>query len=168
MLSPGSALSRGAPLIADNNGLLFVETSALDSTNVEQAFETILKGTCTSAVLRRGPGDRGITGSLTGDAGLGRGRAAYLLCPAPHELFGAGFGVVFLAGLVSGLWCWAFHSPHPMALFIWPLGVPKAPGAPSPPVIPGLPSCCPGLLTQCLQHPAEPAVGTWGDVDGEG
>lgn len=41
----GSALSRGTLLLADNNGLLFVETSALDSTNVEQAFETILKGT---------------------------------------------------------------------------------------------------------------------------
>ncbi|XP_030329713.1 ras-related protein Rab-25 isoform X2 [Strigops habroptila] len=32
-----------ARMFADNNGLLFVETSALDSTNVEQAFETILK-----------------------------------------------------------------------------------------------------------------------------
>ncbi|KFV58703.1 Ras-related protein Rab-25, partial [Tyto alba] len=31
-----------AKMFADNNGLLFVETSALDSTNVEQAFETIL------------------------------------------------------------------------------------------------------------------------------
>lgn len=28
----------------ENNGLLFVETSALDSTNVELAFETILRG----------------------------------------------------------------------------------------------------------------------------
>nr|XP_005495349.2 ras-related protein Rab-25 [Zonotrichia albicollis] len=32
-----------AKMFADNNGLLFVETSALDSTNVEEAFETILK-----------------------------------------------------------------------------------------------------------------------------
>uniref|UniRef100_A0A8C3PMH7 Ras-related protein Rab-25 n=1 Tax=Calidris pygmaea TaxID=425635 RepID=A0A8C3PMH7_9CHAR len=32
-----------AKMFADNKGLLFVETSALDSTNVEQAFETILK-----------------------------------------------------------------------------------------------------------------------------
>lgn len=32
-----------AKMFAENNGLLFVETSALDSTNVEQAFETILK-----------------------------------------------------------------------------------------------------------------------------
>ncbi|NXY85224.1 RAB25 protein, partial [Alcedo cyanopectus] len=31
-----------AKMFADNKGLLFVETSALDSTNVEQAFETIL------------------------------------------------------------------------------------------------------------------------------
>ncbi|XP_019410973.1 PREDICTED: ras-related protein Rab-25 [Crocodylus porosus] len=31
-----------AKMFAENNGLLFVETSALDSTNVEQAFETVL------------------------------------------------------------------------------------------------------------------------------
>ncbi|XP_069463234.1 ras-related protein Rab-25 isoform X2 [Ambystoma mexicanum] len=31
-----------AKMYADNNGLLFIETSALDSTNVELAFETIL------------------------------------------------------------------------------------------------------------------------------
>ncbi|XP_039944013.1 ras-related protein Rab-25 isoform X1 [Hirundo rustica] len=35
-----------AKMFADNNGLLFVETSALDSTNVEEAFETILKASC--------------------------------------------------------------------------------------------------------------------------
>uniref|UniRef100_A0A8D0G8G7 Ras-related protein Rab-25 n=1 Tax=Sphenodon punctatus TaxID=8508 RepID=A0A8D0G8G7_SPHPU len=34
-----------AKMFAENNGMLFVETSALDSTNVEQAFETILRGT---------------------------------------------------------------------------------------------------------------------------
>ncbi|XP_042295444.1 ras-related protein Rab-25 [Sceloporus undulatus] len=32
-----------AKMYAENNGLLFVETSALDSTNVELAFETILR-----------------------------------------------------------------------------------------------------------------------------
>ncbi|KAL8184312.1 UNVERIFIED_CONTAM: Ras- protein Rab-25 [Gekko kuhli] len=32
-----------AKMYAENNGLLFVETSALDSTNVELAFETVLK-----------------------------------------------------------------------------------------------------------------------------
>ncbi|POI18547.1 hypothetical protein CIB84_017709, partial [Bambusicola thoracicus] len=32
-----------AKMFAENNGLLFIETSALDSTNVEQAFETVLK-----------------------------------------------------------------------------------------------------------------------------
>ncbi|XP_011934209.1 PREDICTED: ras-related protein Rab-25 [Cercocebus atys] len=31
------------PFLAENNGLLFLETSALDSTNVELAFETVLK-----------------------------------------------------------------------------------------------------------------------------
>uniref|UniRef100_A0A669QCW1 Ras-related protein Rab-25 n=1 Tax=Phasianus colchicus TaxID=9054 RepID=A0A669QCW1_PHACC len=35
-----------AKMFAENNGLLFIETSALDSTNVEQAFETVLKGGC--------------------------------------------------------------------------------------------------------------------------
>uniref|UniRef100_A0A8C5QGC2 Ras-related protein Rab-25 n=1 Tax=Leptobrachium leishanense TaxID=445787 RepID=A0A8C5QGC2_9ANUR len=33
-----------AKMYADENGLLFLETSALDSTNVEVAFETILQG----------------------------------------------------------------------------------------------------------------------------
>lgn len=32
------------PFWTENNGLLFLETSALDSTNVELAFETVLKG----------------------------------------------------------------------------------------------------------------------------
>ncbi|KAJ1081126.1 hypothetical protein NDU88_001310 [Pleurodeles waltl] len=34
--------SEEAKMYAENNGLLFIETSALDSTNVELAFETIL------------------------------------------------------------------------------------------------------------------------------
>nr|DBA13979.1 TPA: hypothetical protein GDO54_005001 [Pyxicephalus adspersus] len=36
--------SEEAKMYADTNGLLFIETSALDSTNVELAFETILRG----------------------------------------------------------------------------------------------------------------------------
>ncbi|CAI9543492.1 unnamed protein product, partial [Staurois parvus] len=36
--------SEEAKMYADSNGLLFIETSALDSTNVELAFETILRG----------------------------------------------------------------------------------------------------------------------------
>ncbi|CAD7674757.1 unnamed protein product [Nyctereutes procyonoides] len=40
-----------ARMFAENNGLLFLETSALDSTNVELAFETVLKG----GVCCRGP-----------------------------------------------------------------------------------------------------------------
>ncbi|KAM5129847.1 ras-related protein Rab-25 isoform 1-T1 [Mantella aurantiaca] len=35
--------SEEAKMYADSNGLLFIETSALDSTNVELAFETILR-----------------------------------------------------------------------------------------------------------------------------
>lgn len=34
----------GFAFLVENNGLLFLETSALDSTNVELAFETVLKG----------------------------------------------------------------------------------------------------------------------------
>ena len=33
---------------AEQRGLSFIETSALDSTNVEQAFQTILTGVCLS------------------------------------------------------------------------------------------------------------------------
>lgn len=70
MSSLGSASSQGTPLLADNNGLLFVETSALDSTNVEEAFETILKGTGTGAVVQQGP--RALWGPFPRDAELGR------------------------------------------------------------------------------------------------
>uniref|UniRef100_A0A2K6ANZ5 Ras-related protein Rab-25 n=1 Tax=Macaca nemestrina TaxID=9545 RepID=A0A2K6ANZ5_MACNE len=35
--------TEGGRMFAENNGLLFLETSALDSTNVELAFETVLK-----------------------------------------------------------------------------------------------------------------------------
>lgn len=34
------------PMFAEKNGLSFLETSALDSTNVETAFQTILTGEC--------------------------------------------------------------------------------------------------------------------------
>ena len=129
VVSPGSALSRGSPLLADNNGLLFVETSALDSTNVEQAFETILKGTRAGGV----PGHRGVP--YRGRRAGRRMRAR--LCPAPPELFGADFGVVFLAGLVSGLRFRAFRSPSGgFVLTGPPSGIPEALGVPSPPVIP--------------------------------
>lgn len=33
-------------MFAEKNGLSFLETSALDSTNVETAFQTILTGEC--------------------------------------------------------------------------------------------------------------------------
>ncbi|XP_033375628.1 ras-related protein Rab-44-like isoform X2 [Parus major] len=59
-----------AKMFADNNGLLFVETSALDSTNVEEAFETILKGTSIGAVMQQSP--RALWGPFPRDAGLGR------------------------------------------------------------------------------------------------
>ncbi|XP_073744701.1 ras-related protein Rab-25 [Callorhinus ursinus] len=45
MLSPGGLWGQRQQdaVVEENNGLLFLETSALDSTNVELAFETVLK-----------------------------------------------------------------------------------------------------------------------------
>uniref|UniRef100_A0A8D0GDI4 Ras-related protein Rab-25 n=1 Tax=Sphenodon punctatus TaxID=8508 RepID=A0A8D0GDI4_SPHPU len=48
-----------AKMFAENNGMLFVETSALDSTNVEQAFETILRGT--GLQKQKSPGDNTVS-----------------------------------------------------------------------------------------------------------
>ncbi|XP_025286662.1 ras-related protein Rab-25 isoform X2 [Canis lupus baileyi] len=42
-----------ARMFAENNGLLFLETSALDSTNVELAFETVLKEIFTKVSKQR-------------------------------------------------------------------------------------------------------------------
>ncbi|XP_068964608.1 ras-related protein Rab-25 isoform X1 [Petaurus breviceps papuanus] len=42
-----------ARMFAENNGLLFIETSALDSTNVELAFETVLKEIFTKVSKQR-------------------------------------------------------------------------------------------------------------------
>uniref|UniRef100_A0A8C6YSP5 Small monomeric GTPase n=1 Tax=Nothoprocta perdicaria TaxID=30464 RepID=A0A8C6YSP5_NOTPE len=54
-----------ARMFAERNGLLFAETSALDATNVELAFESVLKG-------RAPPGCgwhlRGCVGRVTGIA----------------------------------------------------------------------------------------------------
>ncbi|XP_010562406.1 PREDICTED: ras-related protein Rab-25 isoform X1 [Haliaeetus leucocephalus] len=103
-----------AKMFADNNGLLFVETSALDSTNVEQAFETILKGTCTGAVMQRGPGDRSIEGSLTGDAGLGRGCTVRLSSALLHVsslglVSVSSFWLVWFPAFCAG--CFALRTP---------------------------------------------------------
>uniref|UniRef100_A0A8B9GDR3 Ras-related protein Rab-25 n=1 Tax=Amazona collaria TaxID=241587 RepID=A0A8B9GDR3_9PSIT len=154
-----------ARMFADNNGLLFMETSALDSTNVEQAFETILKGTCTSTVLQRGPGEQDMGGPSLG-------LCTALLCPAPQQHFGDGFWSFWLVRFHALLLGVSLQSP--LALFSRPLGHSAFPGggggggAPSSPVIPGFPSCCPGLLTQRLQHAAEPAAGRWGHRAGAG
>ena len=42
----------------EKNGLSFIETSALDSTNVEAAFQTILTGESSSALCFKGEGRR--------------------------------------------------------------------------------------------------------------
>lgn len=51
-------------MFAEKNGLSFLETSALDSTNVETAFQTILTGKC---ALHKNSGKRFSTcnGSLS-------------------------------------------------------------------------------------------------------
>lgn len=125
---PCWGLHRLSPLIADNNGLLFVETSALDSTNVEQAFETILKGTCTGAVVQRGPGDRSIEGSLIGDAGLGRGCTVRLSLPCSTSALWGWFrcrlsGWFGFRPLVLGV---SLSAPHGFVLMA--PGHPQSPG----------------------------------------
>lgn len=42
----------------EKNGLSFIETSALDSTNVEAAFQTILTGESSSALCFKGEGQK--------------------------------------------------------------------------------------------------------------
>ncbi|KAM8817665.1 ras-related protein Rab-25 isoform 1-T1 [Rhynchonycteris naso] len=52
-----------ARMFAETNGLLFLETSALDSTNVELAFETVLKGPAASGVLWPADSAKGMRGA---------------------------------------------------------------------------------------------------------
>lgn len=45
-------------VLTEKNGLSFIETSALDSTNVEAAFQTILTGESSSALCFKGEGQK--------------------------------------------------------------------------------------------------------------
>ncbi|XP_053575894.1 ras-related protein Rab-25 [Bombina bombina] len=54
-----------AKAYADNNGLLFIETSALDSTNVEMAFETILRDIYQKVLKSKGGSPKNNTVTLT-------------------------------------------------------------------------------------------------------
>ncbi|XP_068109627.1 ras-related protein Rab-25 [Hyperolius riggenbachi] len=54
-----------AKMYADSNGLLFIETSALDSTNVELAFETILRDIHKRVLKSKGGSPRDNTVTLT-------------------------------------------------------------------------------------------------------
>lgn len=107
-------MSRGTLLLADNNGLLFVETSALDSTNVEQAFETILKGT------------------WRGERGCGAERRMHGVSALPHA---SASGLV-LASSFWLVWFLAFlaacFSPHGFVLTA--PGRPQSPGGSFPPL----------------------------------
>ncbi|XP_038624824.1 ras-related protein Rab-25 [Tachyglossus aculeatus] len=67
-----------ARTFAENNGLLFLETSALDSTNVELAFETVLREIFAKVSKQRQNGARA-SGVALGDGpepGSGEKRAA--------------------------------------------------------------------------------------------
>uniref|UniRef100_A0A8B9EVT7 Ras-related protein Rab-25 n=1 Tax=Anser cygnoides TaxID=8845 RepID=A0A8B9EVT7_ANSCY len=157
-----------AKMFAENNGLLFVETSALDSTNVEQAFETILKGARSGTAGRRG---RGGAGSLVGGPGAGRRiLGAFLLRPAPPEQFWGWFRCRLSGWFGFRPFCAGRFAPrHPVALFSGPRGLLLP-----PPCNPRVPSGKNpsgredgGLLTQRLQHPAEPPAGAWGTERGD-
>ncbi|XP_067169328.1 ras-related protein Rab-25 [Apteryx mantelli] len=57
-----------AKMFADSKGLLFAETSALDSTNVEQAFETVLKEIFSKVQKRKQRSSQDATVSLSGES----------------------------------------------------------------------------------------------------
>ncbi|XP_062454148.1 ras-related protein Rab-25 [Rhea pennata] len=57
-----------AKMFADGNGLLFTETSALDSTNVEQAFETVLKEIYSKVQKQKQRGGQDAAVSLSGES----------------------------------------------------------------------------------------------------
>lgn len=83
---------------------------------------------------------------------MGGGCASGRLCSALLHVSSLGLVLVLSFWLVWFLAfsCWAFRSPHPWLCSQGPWASLKTPGAPSPPVIPGPPSCYPGLLTQRL------------------
>lgn len=63
-----------AKMFAENNGLLFIETSALDSTNVEQAFETILRDIFNKVQQQqRSPQDNAVSLSSENPLGASQG-----------------------------------------------------------------------------------------------
>ncbi|KAM4664987.1 ras-related protein Rab-25 [Discoglossus pictus] len=60
--------SEEAKMYAENNGLLFIETSALDSTNVELAFETILRDIYQKVLKSKGASPKTSTVNLAKEA----------------------------------------------------------------------------------------------------
>nr|XP_030698189.1 ras-related protein Rab-25 isoform X2 [Globicephala melas] len=64
-----------ARMFAENNGLLFLETSALDSTNVELAFETVLKEIFAKVSKQRQNSTRTNALTLGSEPGPGEKRA---------------------------------------------------------------------------------------------
>ncbi|XP_077011810.1 ras-related protein Rab-25 [Tamandua tetradactyla] len=69
-----------ARMFAENNGLLFLETSALDSTNVELAFETVLKEIFTKVSRQRESAVPTNAVMLRGAAGQETGAGAMRAC----------------------------------------------------------------------------------------
>lgn len=72
-----------AKMYADNNGLLFLETSALDSTNVEVAFETILKDVYKKILKSEGGTPKDATVVLSNDASLNQSAAPPTIAGRP-------------------------------------------------------------------------------------
>ncbi|XP_063803134.1 ras-related protein Rab-25 [Pseudophryne corroboree] len=64
-----------AKMYADNNGLLFMETSALDSTNVELAFETILREIHKRILKNKGVTPKDNTVVISGEAPASQSQA---------------------------------------------------------------------------------------------
>ncbi|XP_056400991.1 ras-related protein Rab-25 isoform X2 [Hyla sarda] len=64
-----------AKMYADDNGLLFIETSALDSTNVELAFETILRDIYKKVLRSKGGAPKENTVVLSNDASATQSQA---------------------------------------------------------------------------------------------
>ncbi|KAM8920710.1 ras-related protein Rab-25 [Pelodytes ibericus] len=60
--------SEEAKMYAESNGLLFLETSALDSTNVEVAFETILRDIYQKVLKSKGGSPKDNTVTLSSEA----------------------------------------------------------------------------------------------------
>jgi len=75
---------------AEKNNLSFIETSALESTNVELAFQNILTEIYRGTVNTGGSGAAGATAATTPAAGPGSGKAIEITAPTDNAAAAAG------------------------------------------------------------------------------